>query len=161
MILIPIDINSEKGLPEKEGDYLVEYKDRKIGAKYFKFFDPQSKIDNIAWLKRIKTWYKEISEEEYEREFNILFNEIGEWSKKTFQDANSIDHLQKLKIEAQEAKETPYRKEEYADCMIVLFAAAYKADISFYELIEAVKNKFEINKKRKWEKLSDGTYQHI
>ena len=89
-----------------------------------------------------------------------LFYKIGEWSKKVFSDANSIDHLQKLKIEAQEAQETPYRIEEYADCAIAFFSAAYKADISFYELIEAIKDKFEVNKQRKWKKLSDGTYQH-
>lgn len=92
---------------------------------------------------------------------SALYEEIGAWSKNAFPDANSIDHLQKLKHEAQEAKETPYKIEEYADCMIALLAAAWKADIAFFELIEAVESKLEVNKKRNWKKLSDGTYQHL
>ena len=44
--------------------------------------------------------------------------------------------------------------------MIALLAAAYKADIAFLKLVEAVETKLEVNKKRKWKKLADGTYQH-
>jgi len=91
---------------------------------------------------------------------STLFNSIGEWSKNAFPDADSIKHIIKLKNEAQEVIEAPYDIKEYADCIIALLAAAYKADISFFELVEAVKNKLEVNKNRKWTKLSDGTYQH-
>lgn len=88
------------------------------------------------------------------------FNSIGEWSKNAFPDANSITHIVKLKHEAQEVIESPYDIKEYADCIIALFAAAYKADIAFFELVGAVESKLEVNKNRKWTKLSDGTYQH-
>ena len=91
---------------------------------------------------------------------SALFNSIGEWSKNAFPDAGSIEHIIKLKHEAQEVIEAPYDIKEYADCMIALLAAAYKADISFFELVEAVESKLEVNKNRKWTKLSDGTYQH-
>ena len=92
---------------------------------------------------------------------NALYEEIGMWSKNTFPDANSIDHLQKLKDEAQEAKEAPSKIEEYADCIIALLAGAWKADIAFFELIEAVEDKLKVNKQRKWQKLPNGTYQHL
>ena len=91
---------------------------------------------------------------------SALYNEIGEWSKSAFPDANSIAHIIKMKHEAQEVIEAPYDTKEYADCLIALVAAAYKADICLFELIEATKDKLEINKKRKWVKLTDGTYQH-
>lgn len=91
---------------------------------------------------------------------STLFNSIGEWSKNAFPDANSIAHIVKLKHEAQEVIEAPYDIKEYADCIIALFAAAYKADIAFFELVGAVESKLEVNKNRKWTKLSDGTYQH-
>ena len=92
---------------------------------------------------------------------STLYEEIGTWCKNAFPDSNSIDHLQKLKNEAEEAKETPYKIEEYADCMIALLAGAWKADIAFFELVEAVGRKMEVNKKRDWKRLSDGTYQHL
>ena len=91
---------------------------------------------------------------------SALFNAIGEWSKNALPDAGSIEHIIKLKHEAQEVIEAPYDIKEYADCFIALLAAAYKADIAFFELVEAVQNKLEVNKNRKWTKLSDGTYQH-
>jgi hypothetical protein len=92
---------------------------------------------------------------------SALYEEIGMWSKNTFPDANSIDHLQKLKDEAQEAKEAPYKIEEYADCIIALLVGAWNADIAFFELIEAVEDKLKVNKQRKWQKLPNGTYQHL
>lgn len=90
-----------------------------------------------------------------------LYNEIGEWSKKAFPKADSINYLEKLKQEAQEAIEEPKDVYEYADCFIALTAAAYKAGIDFTEMINAINDKLEICKEREWELLPDGTYQHI
>ena len=91
---------------------------------------------------------------------SALFDFMGQFAVKTFPDAGSIEHLKKLKIEADEAIEEPKDIIEYADCLLALFGAAYKAGFSYNQLIEASKTKFEIVKSRKWEKLSDGTYQH-
>ena len=74
---------------------------------------------------------------------SALFTSIGECSKNAFPDAGSIEHIIKLKHEAQEVIEAPYDIKEYADCMIELLAAAYKADISFFDLVEAVYAKLE------------------
>jgi len=89
-----------------------------------------------------------------------IYNQIGEWAKVVFPDAGSIEHMIKLKIEAQEVIVDSGDITEYADCFICLFAAAYKMGFSFPDLLGAIENKFEINKQRNWAKLPDGTYQH-
>lgn len=91
----------------------------------------------------------------------LLYEQMGEFAYKAFPDATSIDHLQKLINEAKEAKESPNDINEYADCLLSLFAAAYKAGIKIIPLLVASGCKLEVCKKRKWVKLEDGTYQHI
>lgn len=91
---------------------------------------------------------------------SALFSLMGEFAVKTFPEAGSIEHLKKLKIEADEAIQDPKDIIEYSDCLLALFGAAYKAGFSYNQLIEASQSKFEIVKTRKWKKLSDGTYQH-
>lgn len=91
---------------------------------------------------------------------SALFELMGIFAVKTFPDAGSVEHLKKLKIEADEAIQDPKDILEYSDCLLALFGAAYKAGFTYNQLIESSKSKFEIVKSRKWEKLSDGTYQH-
>lgn len=91
---------------------------------------------------------------------NQLFDLIGNWSATAFPDAGTIDHIKKLKDEADEVIKEPYDIEEYADCIIALFAGAWKTGITFSMLVEAVNQKLEVNKKREWVKLPNGTYQH-
>ena len=47
---------------------------------------------------------------------------------------------------------------EIADCFIVLFGLASSLGVNAEEAIEA---KMAINRKRKWKKEKDGTFQHI
>lgn len=89
-----------------------------------------------------------------------LYNEIGEWSKDVFADADSIDHIKKMIIEGEEVINDPDDIYEYADCLISLFAAAYKRNFDFHHLIYVTHNKLKINKKREYIKLDNGTYQH-
>lgn len=91
---------------------------------------------------------------------DILFNEIGLWSKQELPDASAISHIIKLKHEADEVIADPGNHEEYADCLIALVAGAWKSGITLDELIKATENKLLINKKRKWIKQADGIYQH-
>jgi hypothetical protein len=91
----------------------------------------------------------------------LLFNSLSDFVFKTFPDASSNDHLKKLKIEADEAMQDNRDSSEYADCLMAVYGAAAKAGFSFDELIRAGFEKLEINKTRKWERLKDGTYQHI
>jgi len=94
-------------------------------------------------------------------EFNELFELMGDFSKKTFPDAGSIEHLKKLKDEADEAIKEPKDISEYADCFLALIGAASKAGFTPQMFLEASFDKFEILKVRKWQRLPNGSYQHI
>jgi len=91
---------------------------------------------------------------------SALFAEMGSFAVQTFPDAGSVEHLKKLKHEADEAIAEPQNVEEYADCLLALFGAAHKAGITYETLLNASAGKLEIVKQRSWNKLPDGTYQH-
>ena len=91
---------------------------------------------------------------------SALFNAMGKFAVEQFPDAGSIEHLKKLKHEADEAIAEPQNLVEYADCLLALFGAAYKAGFTYEDLLKASEGKFEIVKKRNWKRLDDGTYQH-
>lgn len=92
---------------------------------------------------------------------NELYEQMGKFSIETFPEADSIDHLKKLQSETIEAIQAPKDIYEYADCLLCIFGAAYKAGFSYGELKLAIETKLYINQNRNWEKLEDGTYQHI
>lgn len=89
-----------------------------------------------------------------------LYNKMGEWSKKVFPDAGSVEHLKKLQQEAKESAEAPDDLIEYADCFLCLIAAAYKQGFTFDQFMQAAFEKFAIVQTREWNKQPDGTYQH-
>ena len=91
---------------------------------------------------------------------SALFYVMGKFAIEKFPDAGSIEHLKKLKHEADEAIADPQDIVEYADILLALFGAAYKAGFTYEQLLEAGEDKFKIVQKRKWERLADGTYQH-
>lgn len=90
-----------------------------------------------------------------------LFNSMGHFATETFPDAGPREHLLKLKEEADEAIAEPHKVDEYADCLLALFGAAFKAGIDNKELLSAATRKFEIVRGRTWERMPDGTYQHV
>ena len=93
--------------------------------------------------------------------FTDLFLEVAETAFTVFADATAVQHLQKLKTEAQETIEQPDNVEEYADCLIALLGAAAKQGIRPKELMDAAINKNYLNRaKRTWAK-KDGMYQHV
>lgn len=91
---------------------------------------------------------------------DMLFDQMGIFAKERFPNAGSIEHLLKLKQEADEAIKSPKDITEYADCLLALFGAAHKAGFTFKQLLFASNQKFKVVKQRKWERLEDGTYQH-
>ena len=126
----------------------------------------QEEITNIVEqiFFDMDTWdiqLKPVEIPEITDEGNLLFNEMGEFSVKTFTGATAKGHLRKLKEEADEAIEDPTDIKEYADCLMALFGAAYKAGFTYDALIQAGKEKLEINKSRKWVKLENEIYQHV
>lgn len=95
------------------------------------------------------------------KRFKYLYQLIGNLAYRLFPDAGSIEHMKKLKQEADEVISEPNNIEEYADCLFALISASVKAGYSYNELIEATFKKACINQKRKWKLMPDGTHQHI
>jgi len=105
-------------------------------------------------------------------ELQNLMNDISEWSDKTFGDGQRnpaiVYHLKKEVDELIEGFKTLYNlldnpsmneysnvqigriKMEYADCLMLLLDSVHHFDITSIELLELVRIKLEINKKRKW-----------
>ena len=90
-----------------------------------------------------------------------LYQEIGAFVTEAFPDATPREHIRKMIQEGYEVMEDPFMLDEYADCAIALFGACHKAGFCFSDLMSAVAEKFTVIKGRKWERLPDGTYQHI
>ena len=89
-----------------------------------------------------------------------LFNDMGNFSTNVLSKADVESHLNKLIIEAEEAKENPEDLSEFSDCLLALFAAVHKAGYSYADFMNTTEDKFKIVLKRKWVLLNDGTYQH-
>ena len=106
--------------------------------------------------------------------------EIVEWSIQTFPDLTMEKQLVKLSHEIDELCQAKREGKdddviyELADVYIVsrILADRFDNSIGRYfiglltecptqKAMEAVKEKMEKNKKRKWIKLDDGTYQHV
>jgi hypothetical protein len=94
-------------------------------------------------------------------EFKHLYKLVGKLCYKLFPKAGAIEHITKLKQEADEVIETPKDIEEYADCLFALISASVKAGFTCDELINATTEKAIINSNRKWKEMPDGTHQHI
>jgi len=91
---------------------------------------------------------------------SALFGRIGRFATETFPDATPVEHLLKLQHEAVEAQMEPNDRYEYADCLICLLAAAYKAGLSYDDLLGVADEKLTICLSRNWVRKDDGTYQH-
>jgi hypothetical protein len=148
-----IYIVSESDLPA-EGEYFCMLKNGTPAQCSFELIVVEWWMENIDWYFQTIPEQSEPSDEE-------LYNIFGEWTVKTFPDAGSVEHLKKLIIETYEAINDPFDISEYADCLGAIFGASFKAKFSYKQLMTAFREKFEINKTRKWEKKSNGMYQHI
>jgi len=86
----------------------------------------------------------------------------GKWSDKTFGKRTTLGPLKHLEKEVQELLESPNDVMEYADCFMLLIDAARIAGISVDKLLNAVDEKFKINRNRKWGNPDEfGTVEHI
>jgi len=86
-----------------------------------------------------------------------LFNEITTWQSETFPNANAFSKACHLRQEVEELiidleSDNPNRRLEFADIFLLAYGAAKADGMTFQDCIDAVKEKFEINKKRKWGK---------
>jgi hypothetical protein len=95
------------------------------------------------------------------------FTEITEWQRQTFTEATTISKVEHLKEELEElvldvTLNKPGKRLEFADCFILLFGAAAVDGMSYQDICEAIQEKFQINKLRKWGKPNGkGVVNHI
>lgn len=103
------------------------------------------------------------------------FNEISKWQKETFGQATSLSKLAHLSQEVVELKDAINDEDhtidhekiravkmEFADCFLLLFGSAASYGMTYKDCIDAIQQKFEINKNRKWGKPdSNGVVNHI
>jgi len=95
------------------------------------------------------------------------FNEISAWQKETFGQATPLSKLAHLAQEIPElsydlVNNKPERRLEFADCFFLLFGCAAADGMTYQDICDAIQEKFEINKARKWGKPDEnGVVNHI
>jgi len=103
------------------------------------------------------------------------FNEISAWQKETFGQATPLSKLAHLLEEIVELKDelinekehptsTNFNKVrmEFADCFFLIFGSAAAYGFSHQNICDAIQEKFEINKARKWGKPDEnGVVKHV
>lgn len=96
-----------------------------------------------------------------------LFEAICKWQTETFRQATALSKILHLKQEIEELIiEIKFdgidKKLEFADCFILLFGAASSEGMTYEDICNAIQEKFEINKTRKWGKADkNGIVKHI
>ena len=93
--------------------------------------------------------------------FQQLFREHGRFCRETFPDHALAGHVEKLKTECDEVLKCPNDVMEFADVLLVFISMASTAGFEPDEILCAAETKLNINRRRKWMKMPDGTYQHI
>lgn len=84
---------------------------------------------------------------------------ISGWADRTFPERTVGEAILKLKKELAELDTASYLDAgEFADVAILLFDVAHLSGI---DIATAVANKMAINERRVWQRLEDGTHQHI
>ena len=95
------------------------------------------------------------------------FEEITQWQKQTFGQATPLSKLAHLSQELTELCDAIHynfsdKRLEFADCFFLLFGAAAADGMTYEDICDAISEKFEINKKRKWGKPdANGVVNHI
>lgn len=90
---------------------------------------------------------------------NDLVAVIGEWQARTFPTSTPQSVLAHLRKELRELEADPSNGEELADCIMLLFALATKANL---DLSAEIAHKFRINCERSWGAVNvEGFVEHI
>lgn len=94
----------------------------------------------------------------------VLWNQISDWSQRTFgidSERGPVGVLKHLKKEADEAIADPKDLKEYADCLILILDASRRAGFEMEQLFEAALEKIELNKIRTYPKpVGDEVSEH-
>jgi len=95
------------------------------------------------------------------------FKEITTWQKETFGEATALSKIAHLREDIEElaidiASNGIDKRLEFSDCFILLFGAAASDGMTYEDICNAIQEKFEINKVRKWGKPdANGVVNHI
>lgn len=95
------------------------------------------------------------------------FEKVTSWQLETFGFIPALPkvyHLEQEVLELQHdlATNSEGKRHEFADCFMLLFGAAASDGMSYEDIIQAIAEKHEINKLRKWGKPDDkGIVHHI
>jgi hypothetical protein len=90
---------------------------------------------------------------------NDMVHEVGTWGTKVFTTATPDSICAHLRKEVLELSAKPDDEEEGADCILLIYHLAHRQG---WNLEQAVRNKFEKNKKRKWGAPdADGVCEHV
>lgn len=96
-----------------------------------------------------------------------LFNEIIAWQNQTFGQSHALSKISHLAEELQELVDdlknnSEGKRLEFADCFFLLFGAAASDGMTYEDICNAIREKFEINKQRKWGKPNEnGIVNHV
>jgi len=89
-------------------------------------------------------------------------DDIGEFTEKTFGKGTVKGKITHLAEELEEVLADPDDRHEWADCMILLLGAARCAGLDMNDLHQAMQEKMDINRKRKWGPPDeDGIVRHV
>lgn len=97
------------------------------------------------------------------------FEAIAKWQKETFGQATAesklfhlLQEIKELHTELLTDSEGSKKRLEFADCFFLLFGAAAADGMTYEDICNAIHEKFEINKARKWGKPdAQGVVNHI
>lgn len=95
------------------------------------------------------------------------FKEIVKWQVQTFGHSTALSKIEHLKEEIEElivdiAIKGLDKRLEFADCFFLLFGAAAADGMTYEDICNAIQEKFEINKARKWgQPDKNGVVKHI
>lgn len=91
-----------------------------------------------------------------------LWNRQNEFQRRVFPNQTVEAKLKHLKREVDEAMANPSDRLEWADCLLLLFAAAAKQGLTLDDLLIAAHQKIDINNDRQWHAPDrDGVCAHV
>lgn len=104
-----------------------------------------------------------------------MFEEITAWQRKVFPTSTALSNVNHLNEEIRELKDALLDEDhlidhekrraiikEYADCFLLLFGSASLYGLGYDDICQAINQKMQINKQRKWGEVNaEGYVKHV
>lgn len=136
--------------------------------------------DSPIWTRKMRQFESELKALESlpddkvsDSKFEILLTDVMNWQTETFEEATPLSKIRHLQKETEELADDLIKssihspknvmlRQEYADNFLLLFGSAMSAGFTFEDIMNAMREKLEICKKREWGKPDkDGVVEHI